>query len=161
MQVINCWLEYLDTAGIRYSHSVHPRAATALQTADAERIPAHEFAKVVVYSSDTGFGIAVVAADQLVDLEKIGRMLGRSNVRLATEPELARLFPSCELGAMPPFEGPLDLPVIVDPGIAGEFIAFTIGTHRDIVRMSFADFQRLARPKVASIGVSQHILVSI
>jgi hypothetical protein len=48
---------------------------------------------------------------------------------------------------------------VVDAGIAGDFIAFTLGTHRDIVRMSFADFQRLAKPIVSSIVARQEVLV--
>jgi Ala-tRNA(Pro) deacylase len=159
MPVIKRWLEYLDNMQVRYSHSIHPRARTARETADAERMPAHEFAKTVVYFSETGFGIAVVPADTFVDLVKLGRLLRLSHIRLANETELAELFPDCELGAMPPFGNSCVLPVIVDAGIAGNFLAFTIGTHRDVVRMSFADFQRLARPKVASIAVSQEVLV--
>lgn len=159
MLMINRWLEYLNRMNVRFSHSIHPRAATALATADAERIPPHEFSKVVVFRGDTGFGIAVVAADRLVDLAKIACLIGSSSVRLATEEELALLFPHCEVGAMPPFGDCCDLPVIVDTGVADEFLTFTIGTHRDIVRIGFADFQRLARPKVASISISQHVMV--
>jgi Ala-tRNA(Pro) deacylase len=159
MPVFNSWLEYLNKVQVRYSHSVHPRAQTARETADAERMPAHEFAKTVVYFSERGFGIAVVPADQFVNLPKLGHLLGLSYIRLANETELAELFPDCELGAMPPFGDSCDLPVVVDAGIAGDFIAFTIGTHRDVVRMSFADFQRLARPKAASIALSQEVPV--
>ena len=159
MPAINFWLEYLDKMHVRYSHSIHPRAETARETADAERMPAHEFAKTVVYFSDRGFGIAVIAADQFVDLVKVCRFLGHSYIRLANEAELTKLFPDCELGAMPPFGDSYNLPVLVDAGIAGEFIAFTLGTHRDIVRMSFADFRRLAKPQVAPIAVSQEVLV--
>ena len=79
-------------------------------------------------------------------------------IRLASETELMRLFPDCELGAMPPFGDGCELPVIVDAAIAGEFIAFTLGTHKDIVRMSFADFQRIARPKVGAIATGLEIL---
>jgi Ala-tRNA(Pro) deacylase len=159
MPVIDNWLAYLETMNVRYSHSIHPWAQTARGTADAERVPAHEFAKAVVYFGDTGYGIAVVPADQFVDLVKVGRLLGLSYIRLANEPELAELFPDCELGAMPPFGDSCELPVIVDAGIAGDFIAFTIGTHRDSVRMSFADFQRLAKPTVASIALRAGVLV--
>jgi Ala-tRNA(Pro) deacylase len=159
MPVIDRWLEYLDEVQVRYSHSTHPRAGTARETADAERVPAHEFAKTVVYFTKAGFGIAVVPADQFVDLIKLRSLLGSSYIRLANEAELADLFPDCDLGAMPPFGDSCELPVIVDVGIAGEFIAFTIGTHRDAVRMSFADFQRLARPKAASIAVGLEVLV--
>jgi Ala-tRNA(Pro) deacylase len=154
MSGVERWLKYFDKMQIRYSHSVHPAAQTARRTAVAERVPAHEFAKTVVYFNDAGFGIAVVPADQLVDLAKVGRLLGSSFIRLASEAELKELFPNCALGAMPPFGDSCELPVVVDVGIAGEFIAFTIGTHHDVVRMSFADFQRLARPKVAAIAAS-------
>jgi Ala-tRNA(Pro) deacylase len=92
-------------------------------------------------------------------LAKLGRLLELSSMRLANEAELAALFPDCELGAMPPFGDACDLPVIVDAGIAGDFIAFTIGTHRDVVRISFADFQRLAKPTVASFAIGEEVLV--
>jgi Ala-tRNA(Pro) deacylase len=157
MPLINRWLEFLNKAGVRYSHSVHPRAETALETANAERVPAHEFAKTVVYFADSGYGIAVVPADELVDLAKVGRLLGLLYIRLANEEELTHLFPDCELGAMPPFGCAFEIPVIVDVGIAGDFIAFTIGTHRDVVRMSFADFQRLANPKAACIAIQEGV----
>jgi Ala-tRNA(Pro) deacylase len=159
MPVIDRWLEYLNRKQVRYSHSIHPPAQTARATADAERVRADEFAKTVVYLSSAGFGIAVVAADQFVDLAKISRVLGLSYIGLASEADLVKLFPDCELGAMPPFGDACELPVIMDAGIAGDFIAFTIGTHRDAVRMSFADFQRLAKPTVASIAAGQPVLV--
>src|SRR5580704_17743804 len=101
MSVTNKWFEYLTRMRVRYSHSIHPRAEKAIETADADRIPAHALAKTVVYFGDNGFGIAVVPADQLVDLFKVGHLLGLSHIRLATEAELIRLFPDCELGAMP------------------------------------------------------------
>ena len=157
MRLIDRWLEYLDRRQIRYSHSTHPRAETARATADAERVPAHELAKTVVYFGESGFGIAAVPADQLVDLVKLRRLLDLKYIRLADETEIAELFPDCELGAMPPFGNGCEMPVIVDSGIAGEFIAFTLATHRDIVRMSFADFQRLAKPKVASFAASHEV----
>jgi len=159
MPVIDLWLEYLDTRKVRYSHSTHPPARTALATADAERVRADEFAKTVVYLGSAGFGIAVVAADEQVDLARIRRILGLSFIGLAREAALARLFPDCELGAMPPFGDACELPVIMDAAIAGDFIAFTVGTHRDVVRISFADFQRLARPTVASIAARQPVMV--
>ena len=159
MSVISRWLQYLDNMQVRYSHSIHPRALTARETADAERMPAHEFAKTVVYVSEKGFGMAIVPADQFVDLSKVASMLGLSYTRLATELELAERFPDCELGAMPPLGEGCEMPVIVDLDLTGDFIVFTIGTHRDVVRMSFKDFEVLARPKIALIGVSQEVAV--
>lgn len=153
------WLDYMRQSGVRYSHSVHPRAETALETAEAERIPAHEFTKCVVFCVDTGFGMAVVAADQFVNLDEPGRLLGARYIRLADESELIQLFPNCELGAMPPFGNLYGLPVVVDHEVADrEFIAFTIGTHRDVVRMSFADYERIVRPLVGCISAPAAVL---
>src|SRR6185437_14858955 len=118
MTLIKLWLEYLTRMQVRYSHSVHPRAQTARETANAERVPAHEFAKTVVYYGDNGFGIAVVPADEFVNLARVARNLGLACIRLANEVELAELFPDCELGAMPPFGDACEMPVIVDPTIA-------------------------------------------
>jgi len=51
------------------------------------------------------------------------------------------------------------MPAAVDAAIAGEYIAFTLGTHRDTIRMSFADFERLAKPSVGPIAMEQEVLV--
>lgn len=146
---------YLDAKEIRYSHSVHAPAQTALSVAKAERMPAHDFAKTVVYFGDKGYGMAVLPADDMVDLEELRRLLGLSFIRLANETELLELFPDCELGAMPPFGTFHDLPVAVDTQIAhARYVAFTAGTHRDVIRLSNDDFQRLVRPVVGSFAMS-------
>ena len=159
MSALNKWLEYLGQKGIRYSHSVHAPAQTALETAAAERIPPRDLAKPVVYMGGAGFGMAVVAADELVDLPEVERLFGMTWIRLATEDELAELFPDCELGAMPPLGHLYQVPVLIDEGIAArEFIAFAIGTHRDVVRISVRDYKRLVKPLIASITLSRAIL---
>jgi Ala-tRNA(Pro) deacylase len=60
---------------------------------------------------------------------------------------------------MPPFGDICEMPAAVDAAIAGEYIAFTLGTHRDTIRMSFADFERLAKPSVGPIAMEQEVLV--
>ena len=65
-------------------------------------MPVHALAKTVVYRSDTGFGMLVLPADGVADLMEVRRLLGLREIRLATEFELAQLFPECDLGAMPP-----------------------------------------------------------
>ncbi len=154
------WLDYLNATGVHYSWSMHRSAGTALQTADAERMPAHEFAKTVVYFCETGFGMAVVPADRLVDLREIGYLLGVSYMRLASESEMAELFPDCKLGAMPPFGEVFNMPVLVDTSIAeNKFVVFNIGTHRDAVRMRFEDYRRLMNPLIGSITTAKAALI--
>jgi Ala-tRNA(Pro) deacylase len=96
----------------------------------------------------------------MLDLLEVANVLGFSFIRLANESELVELFADCELGAMPPFGQPCGLPVLPDAEIAAkEFIAFPIGTHRDVVRMSVADYKKLVRPLTGSITVNQNLLV--
>lgn len=156
MSLLNRLTRYLDAKGIRYSHSIHSPAQTALSVAKAERMPAHEFSKTVVYFGDKGYGMAVVPADALVDLQELRLVAGLAFIRLADENELEELFPDCELGAMPPFGTFHDLPVAIDTEIARrKFIAFTAGTHRDVIRMTYEDFQRMVRPVVGSFAIAE------
>jgi hypothetical protein len=39
MPIIDRWLKYLDLMQVRHSHSIHPKALTARETADAKRQP--------------------------------------------------------------------------------------------------------------------------
>jgi len=155
MTILDRWIQYLDGNKIWYSHSIHRRAETAIETASAERVPPHDLAKTVVYAGDNGFGLAVAAADEMLDLQELGRLLGSSHLRLADEDELAEIFPDCELGAMPPFGQPYEMPVLLDAGLASrEFIAFAIGTHSDVIRMSMADYRKLVRPLIGSFTLA-------
>jgi Ala-tRNA(Pro) deacylase len=156
MPEIDQWVAYLDRMQVQYSHSKHPWASTAPETTVAEEMPAHELAKVVLYNGDTGFGFAVARADQFVDLAKVAAIYDLRRIRLANPAELARLFPGCEIGAMPPFGNDFDFPVIVDSEVVDDYITLAFGTYHDIVRMPFRDFQRLAKPIIGSIANSLH-----
>ena len=141
--------ETLDASGVSYTHHVHSLAYTAREVASAEHIPIHEVAKVVVCLGDHGYAMAVLCADCLIDVMELRAALGFERLRLATEAELAELFPDCELGAMPPFGNLFGLPVYVDSAVAGEeTIAFNAGTHRDVVLMRFKDYQNLVKPEI-------------
>ena len=158
MKMLTRCLEYLERNQIKYSHSIHSPAYTAREVASADRIPAHSLAKTVVYLGDSGYGMAVVPADYTVDLEEVERLMGLIHIRLATEAELADLFPNCEVGAMPPFGNLFALPVLVDNLLVAEqFIAFNAGTHRDVIHMSVADFRLLVNPLVAAFAVREPV----
>ncbi len=149
MSMLKKLQDLLDQNRVEFQHTVHPTAYTAREVASSEHIPAHEVAKTVVFLSENGYGMAVLCADCVVDLEQLRLGLGLSRLRLATEAELSELFPDCELGAMPPVGKLFGLPVYVDQQVAGEdMIAFNAGTHRDEVHMHFRDFQRLTKPEI-------------
>ncbi len=149
MPILTKLKEFLDQNGVEYTHTVHPLAYTAREVASAEHVPAHEVAKTVIFLCEQGYGMAVLTADTVVDLEQLRLDLGLSRLRLATEAELGELFPACELGAMPPFGNLFGLPVYVDSRMSAEDkITFNAGSHRDVIHMHFRDFERLVNPAI-------------
>ena len=145
--------EFLDSKGIRYSHTVHPLAYTAREVAHAEHVPPQELAKVVIVVANGEYRMAVLPASRLVDFPEVRAVLEAPGARLATEEELSRIFPDCELGAMPPFGNLYNLKILMDAALmADETIAFNAGTHRDVVHMRLDDYRRIAKPEIILLG---------
>jgi len=145
--------DFLELNKVDYKHTTHPIAYTAREVASAEHLPAREVAKVVVVSADNAWHMAVVPANRTLDLAELRADMGFHQARLATERELASLFPDCDLGAMPPFGNLYGMPVYADSGLAlDDWIAFNAGSHTDVIHMRFTDFRRLVNPVVVPLA---------
>ena len=145
----------LDDADVEYEILHHKEDFRALATARDTHTPPAEFAKTVVLWIDGGYALAVLPADHSVALHRLERSLDADEVRLATETEMRELMPDCEVGAAPPFGALHGLPTYGCPNLErDERITFNAGTHRDAVRMSWADYVRLAEP--AMVPMSRH-----
>lgn len=80
------------------------------------------------------------------------QVTGAASVELADEPELEGLFPECELGAMPPFGNLYGMDVFLADSLAeDETIAFNAGSHTELIRMSYRDYERLVHPTVVAL----------
>jgi Ala-tRNA(Pro) deacylase len=144
--------EFLDNNEIRYVLISHSRAYTAAAIGAITHIPGREIAKTVMVKLDGKLAMVVVPGSRHIDLHALKNELGVSSALLVTEPEFADAFPDCEVGAMPPFGTLYNLPVYVDAVLThDDEIAFNAGSHRELVRMSYKDFERLVQPKVLHI----------
>jgi Ala-tRNA(Pro) deacylase len=140
---------FLDRNGVVYATIKHSPAFTANEIAASAHIRGREMAKIVMVKIDDWLAMVVVPASHLVSIENLRRVVGAKNVQLAHEEEFSRMFPDCEPGAMPPFGNLYGLDVYVDPDLAkDELIAFNAGSHTELIQMPYADFARLAEPKV-------------
>lgn len=138
---------YLREHGVPFTEQEHRKVFTAQQVAAEEHVSGRQFAKVVVVLADGKPAMMVVPAAKWLRLNLAADALHAEEVRLANEGEFAPLFPDCEVGAMPPFGNLYDLPVYVDEALAGnEEIVIQAGTHRDTMRLRYADYARLAHP---------------
>jgi Ala-tRNA(Pro) deacylase len=153
------WLihDFLHDARVGYTVLPHRPAYSAQEEAAAIHVPGRDWAKVVVCIVDGEPVEAVVPAPAVVNLDRLLELTGGSRIRLAVEEELRRMYPDCELGAMPPF-GPLyGQSVFVDVSLAAEpEIAFNAGTHTEAIRMRWRDFAAAVRPIVGRFADDPH-----
>lgn len=141
--------EFLDSHNVEYVTINHSPAYTAQRIAELAHIPGKELAKTVVVKLDGKFSMAVLPASHRVDLDYLKRGVTASNVEVASEAEFKNLFPDCEVGAMPPFGNLYDMDVYVAEKLTeDEEIAFNSGSHTELVKLSYKDFENLVSPKV-------------
>lgn len=142
--------QYLDKNGIEYAVISHSPAFTAQGIAAIVHVPGQELAKTVVLKVDGELVMVVLPASYRVDLKSFENETGGRKAELASEEEFREAFPECETGAMPPFGNLYDLRVFADESLTRDKeIAFNACSHRELIRMSWHDFQRLARPRIA------------
>ncbi len=78
-------------------------------------------------------------------------MLGAHEVRLATEAETDRTFNDVDTGAIPALRHWKDVEVIMDESMRSDGeIVLQGGTHRDTLRIAFADWYDMVQPKVGA-----------
>ncbi len=131
----------------------HSPAYTAQTIAAAAHIPGKDLAKTVMVVLDDQMAMAVLPSSTMVDLERLREAAEVKKARLATEAEFKGLFPECEVGAMPPFGNLWDMPVYVDATLAeDENIAFSAGSHVELIKLAYGDFARLVGPKAIVMG---------
>jgi Ala-tRNA(Pro) deacylase len=120
--------EYLDKHSVQYIVISHSLAYTAQGVAALTHTPGKELAKTVKKET----------------MAKV--------VELASETDFKDRFPECETGAMPPFGNLYGMDVFVDESLAQDKeIAFNAGSHRELIRLPWADFERLVKPRIIRI----------
>ncbi len=139
---------FLDEEKVTYHVLKHHEKYTSQEIAEALHVPGRMLAKVVMVKAKGKLQMAVLPANLRVDLDAFG-----AEAALATEAEFRDAFPDCEVGAMPPFGNLYGVPVVVDRALAAdEEIVFEAGNHHEAIKLAYADFARLVKPRVEGIA---------
>jgi Ala-tRNA(Pro) deacylase len=148
--------EYLDRNNVKYVTVSHSPAFTAQQIAASAHIPGKELAKTVIVKLDGKMAMAVLPASEQIDFDRLKEATGADSVELAGENEFKGLFPNCEVGAMPPFGNLYDMDVLVESHLKDdEEIAFNAGSHTELVRLPYQDYEQLVHPRVAEFSTAR------
>lgn len=146
--------QYLSEHGVPFVKHQHRPAYTAQEVAAEEHVSGKRLAKPVLVAADDSFAMCVLPAHCKLDMDKAAAALGVTQIRLADEAELAKVFPDVEVGAEPPFGSLYDLPTLVDEHLASQDeIVFQAGSHACSIRMSYQDYASLVRPQTNDLAV--------
>ena len=144
---------FLDNNHVKYTTITHSPEYTAQEIAASAHIPGKELAKTVIVKIDGEFAMAVLPATTHLSLSRLRTAAGVGDAEIASESEFEKLFPDCELGAMPPFGNLYDMPVYAAEELTeDEKIAFNAGTHSELVQLAYSDFEKLVHPKVVALN---------
>jgi Ala-tRNA(Pro) deacylase len=139
--------QLLNARQVAFERLHHPAMYGAQRVAHTLHIPGKEMAKPVLLRTEEGYVITVLTANQRVDLERVRRCLEEDWVEIASEAEMKRVFPDCEVGVMPPFGSLYNVQTLVDEALTeDESIVFEGPNHEEAIRMAYKDFEALEHP---------------
>jgi Ala-tRNA(Pro) deacylase len=143
--------KFLDENHVKYVSVNHSKAYTAQEVAASAHVSGKVMAKVVIVDLDGEMAMAVLPANRKVVLQDLRDVTGSDRARFTAEDKFKGRFPDCEIGAMPPFGNLYGMEVFAADSLANnEEIAFNAGSHEEIIKLAYADFERLVQPQVMS-----------
>jgi Ala-tRNA(Pro) deacylase len=145
--------DFLDTNDVRWVSIKHSPAFTAQEIAASAHIPGQEVAKTVMVKIDGEMAMAVLPATKMLNISLLKEAAGADTVEIAKESEFKELFPQSEVGAMPPFGILYDMKTYVAESLTvDEEISFNAGSHTELIRVSYKDYERVVEPTVAKLA---------
>jgi Ala-tRNA(Pro) deacylase len=142
---------FLDQEKTKYISIIHSPAYTAQEVAESTHIKGKELAKTVIVQLDGEMAMAVLPANRKIILQDLREVTGADQVKFVPEDQFKKLFPDCDIGAMPPFGNLYGMDVFVAASLTNnETIAFNAGSHIEVIKLAYRDFERLVHPNVLS-----------
>jgi len=156
MSIATTLRSYLDGLGVTYTLVPHTHTGSSMDTAASAHVPGDRLAKAVIVKSEDEPLMVVVPSDYHVHLGLLHRYLGHE-VGLATEAELAALFPDCEPGAAPAIGQAYGIRTLLDSTLLNESEVYLEGgDHETLVRLTGEEFRALM-DEAEAVDVGQHI----
>jgi len=151
---------YLTDNAATFRVLTHPPLFTAQDLARAHHVVKDEVADHAVYRADYRFVLAVVPAGSTINEPNLRHVLQARDIVKASDWDIERLFPGCELGAAPLLGNLFGLTVVADSAFEKRGrIVFHVCSRATSIMMSWRDYKNAADPIVAAIagpGLSDH-----
>jgi len=142
---------FLDDQGVAYRVLEHEPYSTTEEAGQRAGIRPRQGAKSMLFSSLGEHVLAVVPADQRVSYKKMRKILGTSNLRLASPEEVMDTM-GCEVGTCHPFGNLIGARTLVDPSMGDESeIVFNAGYNTRSLFVAYVDYERIVSPELHDI----------
>ena len=138
---------YLQSQSVAFDFLLHKPTHSATRLAGSLHVPGRSVAKAVLVRAGDGYVLAVLPATHRVDVNRLSKILGEVEVRIASESEVEQVFDDCEAGALPPLGRLYGLTTVLDTSLAlGSDVTFVANMRHEGVRMRFADYEAIEAP---------------
>jgi Ala-tRNA(Pro) deacylase len=135
--------DFLAQKSVDYDMVSHPHTGSSHESAEASHVNEDHIAKAVIVKDESGYAMVVVPASNWVEIKHLRNELDR-DFKLVEENELAKLFPDCEPGAIPPLGSAYQIETFLDEELTTlANVYFEAGDHENLVHMSGDNFKKL------------------
>jgi Ala-tRNA(Pro) deacylase len=104
---------------------------------------------------DSRYVMAVLPATRHINLKAASQLVGIIPLHLATEAEIEKRCPGCELGVLSPFGSRYGIRTIVDASLAEDEHIFVATSRSEAIEMCFGDYCDLEAPLIGSFATSE------
>ena len=145
-------LGILRDKSIPFEHFVHAPVYTSEQAAAVRNGVMHNGVKAMVCETERGIILALLAADRMLDLEKLAKLIQFKKIKLASKEKVLAIT-GCEVGSVPPFGHATQLATYIDETVFDhENAEFNIGLVTESVRIKTGDLRTILPQKLLSFA---------
>lgn len=142
----------LTKLNVPYEVIPHEHAYTSTEEALAIGVSPDDVVKTIVLDTPSGHALAVIPGSPPLHIRAAERAVGARHVRMATEGEIEKDFPTYELGAVPPLGSLAGAPTYVDPEVMRhDTPVFAAGTQTESIKVRCEDLFRTEPVTVAPL----------
>jgi len=143
MTIAKTVTNFLAQKSVDYDMVSHPHTGSSHETAETSHVNEDHIAKAVIVKDNSGYAMVVVPASNWVEMKHLHKELDR-DLKLVEEDELAKLFPDCEPGAIPPLGPAYQIETFLDEELTSlANVYFEAGDHENLVHTSGDNFKKL------------------
>lgn len=163
-QYVNRVCEFLDRHEIRYITISHASSYTKDEISTCEFALGREMVETSIICIDGNrFAMIVSPAARKVSLDSLRKELNSPNLSFASKSEIQRLFPECDVTAIPPFGNMFGMDMFFTHEMLTQHdVMFCVQSHARRIHMSFKDYLTVAQPhKIIEVDTNARYLAQI